>query len=440
MPIESRAVRLPAVLGLLMSLAIPFGAAFSQTPADSTASPAAAPAAAPAESSIIRAAAAVDTTPPDGGWPRLIQAPSGATMVLYQPQVMSWEGQRKLVAMCAVSYTPKGTPVGAGRRPARIRHLDLGGRADGELPQGRHHRDESFRPWRRLSRRKLLNEIRKSLPKENVLIALDRVLAAVDTSQISVKNVKINTEPPPIFFSTKDAILVQFDGEPIMAPISGSSLRYVVNTNWDVFEDQDAKIWYLRNDKYWLQTTDFKKWKAVSKLPESFDKLANDDNWKAVKENIPAKKGGKVPKVFESKKPAELILIDGSPKLEKVEGTKLQWVKNTESDLFRYDGGKKKQYYVLLSGRWFRTEKLEKARGRFATAALPPDFASIPRSHERSRVLASVPGTDEAAQAVLLAQVPRTARVDAKNLTLPTSNTMAIPSSSRSREPRSRMR
>src|SRR5262249_8882475 len=50
---------------------------------------------------------------------------------------------------------------------------------------------------------------------------------------------------------------------------------------------------------------------------------------------------------------------------------------------------------------------------------LPPDFANIPRSHERARVLASVPGTDEAAQAVLLAQVPRTARVDAKNLTPP---------------------
>jgi hypothetical protein len=419
MPIESRAVRLPAVLGLLMSLAIPFGAAFSQTPADSTASPAAAPAAAPAESSIIRAAAAVDTTPPDGGWPRLIQAPSGATMVLYQPQVMSWEGQRKLVAMCAVSYTPKGTPkseLGAVRlesatstsveeRMVNFLKVDITAM--------------NFPTLEKTQSQEVLNEIRKSLPKENVLIALDRVLAAVDTSQISVKNVKINTEPPPIFFSTKDAILVQFDGEPIMAPISGSSLRYVVNTNWDVFEDQDAKIWYLRNDKYWLQTTDFKKWKAVSKLPESFDKLANDDNWKAVKENIPAKKGGKVPKVFESKKPAELILIDGSPKLEKVEGTKLQWVKNTESDLFRYDGGKKKQYYVLLSGRWFRTEKLEKGPWAFATAALPPDFASIPRSHERSRVLASVPGTDEAAQAVLLAQVPRTARVDAKNLTPP---------------------
>ena len=47
----------------------------------------------------------------------------------------------------------------------------------------------------------------------------------------------------------------------------------------------------------------------------------------------------------------------------------------------------------------------------FATTALPADFARIPLEHERSRVLASVPGTVQAAEAVLLAQVPQTARV-----------------------------
>ena len=47
----------------------------------------------------------------------------------------------------------------------------------------------------------------------------------------------------------------------------------------------------------------------------------------------------------------------------------------------------------------------------FATPSLPADFARIPLEHERSRVLASVPGTVQAAEAVLLAQVPQTARV-----------------------------
>ena len=47
------------------------------------------------------------------------------------------------------------------------------------------------------------------------------------------------------------------------------------------------------------------------------------------------------------------------------------------------------------------------------------DFKKIPLEHERSRVLASVPGTDQAAEAVLLAQIPQTARVSKKQLKAP---------------------
>ena len=39
---------------------------------------------------------------------------------------------------------------------------------------------------------------------------------------------------------------------------------------------------------------------------------------------------------------------------------------------------------------------------------LPPDFAKIPLSSPASAILATVPGTDEAKDAVLLAQVPTT--------------------------------
>ena len=368
-------------------------------------------------------AAAADSLPePDGGWPRLIIAPSGATIVLYQPQVMSWKDQRQLVAMSAVSYTPKGakksdlgtirlespTSVAVEERMVNFVKVDI--------------TSMSFPSLEKLETQEVLSEIKKSLPKENVLIALDRILAAADTSMISVKGVKINTEPPPIFYSAKRAILVQFDGEPIFVPIEQTSLRYVVNTNWDVFQDTDTKLYYLRNENYWLQTPDLAKWVPVDKLPAGFEKLANDDNWKDVKANIPGKKisKGKMPIIYVSKTPSELILIDGSPKYEQVEPTKLRWVKNTESDVFRYDGkDKKKTYYVLLSGRWFRTEKMEKGPWAFATADLPPDFANIPRGHERARVLSSVPGTEEAAQAILLASVPRTAQVDAKNLKAP---------------------
>ena len=48
----------------------------------------------------------------------------------------------------------------------------------------------------------------------------------------------------------------------------------------------------------------------------------------------------------------------------------------------------------------------------FATPDLPANFAKIPPSSPASAVLASVPGTDEAKDAVLLAQVPTTMTVN----------------------------
>ena len=51
--------------------------------------------------------------PIDGGWPRIYDLPSGGTMLVYQPQVASWDKQKHLVAFSAVSYRPK-----AGDKPA----------------------------------------------------------------------------------------------------------------------------------------------------------------------------------------------------------------------------------------------------------------------------------------------------------------------------------
>jgi hypothetical protein len=66
--------------------------------------------------------------------------------------------------------------------------------------------------------------------------------------------------------------------------------------------------------------------------------------------------------------------------------------------------------YLLVSGRWFSAPDFA-GPWTFATPALPAEFKLIPVEHERSRVLASVPGTTQAAEAILLAQIPQTARV-----------------------------
>ena len=74
--------------------------------------------------------------------------------------------------------------------------------------------------------------------------------------------------------------------------------------------------------------------------------------------------------------------------------------------------------YFLVSGRWFSAPDFT-GPWTFATPSLPADFKAIPVEHERSRVLASVPGTQQATEAVLLAQIPQTARVSKKGVQAP---------------------
>ena len=102
-------------------------------------------------------------------------------------------------------------------------------------------------------------------------------------------------------------------------------------------------------------------------------------------------------------------MIEGEPKYVPVPGTGLLWISNTESDLFSM--GKDGPLYYLVAGRWFRAPNLN-GHWTFATPTLPEDFQRISLEHPRSRVLASVPGTQQAAEAVVLAQVPQIARVN----------------------------
>src|SRR6185503_15313971 len=44
----------------------------------------------------------------DRGWPRGYSLPSEAQIVIYQPQIASWDNQKQLVAYAAVSHVAKG--------------------------------------------------------------------------------------------------------------------------------------------------------------------------------------------------------------------------------------------------------------------------------------------------------------------------------------------
>ena len=370
------------------------------------------------------APASATSRPPDptvdGGWPRAYVTATSAELLIYQPQIATWDAGKHMVAYAAVGFQPqKGnkpslgtvrieadTVVSVDDRLVRFSPLKITETSFGTLPK------EQVQ--------EILETINKGIPDEDRVIALDRVLAGVDRSQIFPKNVEgVKSDPPVIFYSTRPAILVNLDGEPVWSPIPQNDLKFAVNTNWDLFQHEPSKTYFLRNEKVWMKAADVKgPWTPAGKLPESFSKLPADENWKDVKSTLPAAAvdAKALPVVHVSTAPSELILVNGAPVYAPVAGTKLFWVNNSESDVFRV--GATGPVYYLVSGRWF-TAPAFTGPWTFATLTLPEDFQKISLEHPRSRVLAAVPGTPQAAEAVLLAQVPQTARVNRKEIQAP---------------------
>jgi hypothetical protein len=366
---------------------------------------------------------AAATAPPPGtnadtGWPRTV-ALKGGTAEWYQPQIESWIDQKNIVAWSAVSYLRTGAKEPALgtikiEGPTNVAVDDRVVTLDLRISQ---YNFPSLSPD---ETKQLVADV-QMLPVYQRVLDLDRLLAYAAASPLQVKNVdNIKADPPKVFSSTTPAILVNLDGETVWSPIKDVDLQYVLNTNWDVLQYTPTKTLYLRDNKSWLEAKAIEgPWTPAGKLPESFSKLPADDNWKDVKAAVPGERlsAKAVPKVFVSMQPAELIALDGAPKYQKVEGTTtLLWVSNTESDLFRM--GQDGDFYFLVAGRWFRSRTLD-GPWTFATPSLPEDFKHIPIEHPRSRVLASVPGTTQATEAVLLAMLPRTARVNKKELNAP---------------------
>ena len=361
--------------------------------------------------------------PPDGGWPRQYVTKSGVPFLVYQPQIASWDDQKRMTAYAAVAYSAQGASttkpdLGTVKVEANTKVSTaerLVNFSDFQITEA------NFSTLKKEQTAEIAKEITEGFPVEDRVIALDRVLQSIDTSKIIPRNIEgIKADPPRIFFSKKPAVLVNFDGEPIWSDVKGLDLKFAVNTNWDLFQHTPTSTYYLRNDQTWMMAKELMGgWQPAGDLPESFKKLPADENWKDTKAAVPGKKvsASNAPTVFVSTTPAELILLKGEPAYQPVEGTSLMWVSNSESDVFRV--GKTGLIYYLVAGRWFSAQDFT-GPWTFASLTLPEDFKKIPLEHDRSRVLAAVPGSPQAAEAVMLASIPQTARVNKKTMQPPT--------------------
>jgi hypothetical protein len=339
-------------------------------------------------------------------FPRTVESDLG-TVVMHVPQIDSWDEYESIAARLAVEVTPAGEsqPVyGVAEFTAdtdpnleiRVVAIENATITVTSFPES----DDA--------RREQLDAIvRATVQPQTQFVPLDVMLTYIAPDTTVEPTEGLSYDPPPIFYSSTPAVLVNIDGEPILAPIPDTRIEYAVNTNWDLFRYREND-WYLRHDKRWLRSDELSgEWQWDNRLPGDFDDLPDDGNWVDAKAAIPPEKTDEdEPTVFVSQQPAELIVTDGQAQHRTVGAAGLEYVDDTESDVFRY----KFQYYYLVSGRWFTAGIL---RGPWeAVTELPEVFSSIPEDHEKSHVLAAVPHTDEARMAVMEATIPRKATID----------------------------
>lgn len=347
----------------------------------------------------------------DPGWPRVFQK-NKKQLTVYQPQVDYWNGYTNLHFRCAIAVkgVSKQEKFGVAEVDA-LTVVDHAARVVAVVPLKRELRFANVPEPELTKLRQAVEELHPS--GQATTLSLDRIIAYLDPKQQPVQQpVEVSLDPPKIFSSTTPAILAMFMGPPQFKPVetNRTDLLFAVNINWDVLYDSASRQYYLLNGEGWLTAPDVLKgpWVPAKTLPPSLYSLPNNENWAEARKRLPGKAAKKAPTVFVTTEPAELIVTDGTPSYMPVRGTKLLRVSNTDSVLFLHTGDGK--LYFLVAGRWFRGGSLN---GPWSAASrdLPVDFALIPDDDPAAYVKASVPGTREAQDAVLLASIPSTTTV-----------------------------
>lgn len=353
-------------------------------------------------------------------WPREIDSPKG-TITLYQPQIDSYNGNA-LSARAAVSIVPTGkaSPIFGAvwldcrvstDRPTRTVELEDVKVTQIKFPKGSGQKTDG-----------VSEALEEEIPRMNLTFPLDELLVSLEEAKKEKEAAsEIGVTPPKIIVVNHPAVLVLIDGDPVLVDAEGTSLKRVANTPYFLVKDPSANRFYLKGGDFWYIATAVKgPWQQADAVPEQVSALweqaksGNGTEQNGGTDNT-ATNSGKIPEIIVSTEPAELIASDGQVQFSPISGVGLLYASNTQSKLFMEIASQ--EYFILISGRWYKAKKLTGPWSYIASDKLPDDFAKIPPGSEADDVLASVAGTTPAKDAALDAQIPQTAEVDRKTTT-----------------------
>jgi hypothetical protein len=370
-----------------------------------------------AAASVRLPAQAPASRPPDtaGAFPREIEE-RGFHIVIYQPQIDSWK-KNHLEGRAALTFTAAGatnemfgivtltarTDVDKETRTVWLEDLQIS--------------KVSF-PGAESRQHDLEQAVRDSIAGWPRAISLDRVLAdlSINNAETESPSAPLKTDPPRVIFSQVPSVLIVIDGEPQMKAIPGNAqYTRVVNTPALILFNISASRYYLDGNTFWMTASNLNgPWSPASPAPMDLNALKTQLLQGEEQDPHDHSKDANAPvappsAVFVSTTPAELIQTTGAPQFAPILKTELAYVANTSSNVFR--DVKTQEYYVLLSGRWYQAKSTDGPWTWISGSQLPKDFARIPPDHPKAEVLVSIPGTEQAKEAIIANQIPQTATI-----------------------------
>jgi hypothetical protein len=361
-------------------------------------------------SPLARSHAAQDVEGPDSlNWPKEIDAVEGKILV-YQPQLESLKGN-ELAVRAAISVQKPGVtePAFGGvwfsSRLLTDRDRRTATPVDVRVTATR------FPNATPDDAAALGLVVASEVPKWRLTLSLDHLqeqLKLVDERKAAAQGL-VNA-PPRILYRNHPAMILSYEGEPTWRDVPGTRYSRVANTPFFVLQEPGTGACYLRVAPFWWKASvPMGTWDAVDSVPAEVEQLWNAEP----KDDLPPPDAGQEaparPEVIPVTEPTELLWTRGQPQYDPIDGTDLLHVTNTESDIFMDSAAK--VYYVLLSGRWYRKPQGKGAWSYVPPEDLPADFSRLPATSEMKHVLACVPGTPAAKDAVLDAEIPQTVAV-----------------------------
>ena len=337
-------------------------------------------------------------------WPQQLVAKNGSSVLIYQPQVEIFSGN-SIEGRAAVSVTTSASdaaPVfGAiwfkakidtdrDARTAVIRDFEVG--------------DIRFADASGDEMQKLSDFIETQLAGTHLSISVDQLLADLDKAEAGQETSSLKHEPPKIILSTEPAILISIDGEPVLQAIDGSDYERVVNSAFLIVKDGRDYFLYIGSNAWYVARAIDGPWGEAKKVPKNIASLVEPAE--ADSDDI-----GDV-KIIVATEPTELLVADGKPTWAPVEGMDLLYMDNTDSNAFLELSTQ--NYYVLLSGRWYRGNGMvgDLQWEHVPNDQLPEPFGDVPEDSVNGAILSQVAGTSQARQAVLDNTIPQTAAID----------------------------